>query len=59
MILLQTEDKKIFSKKDFKIVSKRKPNNFQFENLIFAFSRFFKFGKNFNFYQNSKFRKIK
>ena len=30
--------KKIFSKKDFKIVSKRKPNNFQFENLIFAFN---------------------
>ena len=37
-ILFQNEDKKIFSKKDFKIVSKRKPNNFQFENLIFAFN---------------------
>ena len=37
-ILFQSEDKKIFSKKDFKIVSKRKPNNLQIENLIFAFN---------------------
>ncbi len=37
-ILLQNEDKKIFSKKDFRIVSKRKPNNLQLENLIFAFN---------------------
>ena len=37
-ILVQSEDKKLFSKKDFKIVSKRKPNKFQFDNLIFAFN---------------------
>ena len=37
-ILLQNEDNKIFSKKDFRIVSKRKPNNSQLENLIFAFN---------------------
>ncbi len=37
-ILLQSEDKKIFSKKDFKIVSKRKPNKSQFDNLIFSFN---------------------
>ena len=36
-ILLQSEDKKIFSKKNFKIVSKRKPNKSLFDNLIFAF----------------------
>ncbi len=37
-ILMQTEDKKIFKKKDFKIVSKRKPSKLQFDNLIFAFN---------------------
>ena len=37
-ILVQSEDKEIFSKNDFKIVSKRKPNKIQFENLIFAFN---------------------
>ena len=36
-ILLQSEDKKIFSKNNFKIVSKRKPNKSLFDNLIFAF----------------------
>ena len=37
-ILLQTEDKKIFSKKNFQIVSKKKPTSEQFDNLIFAFN---------------------
>jgi phosphoribosylaminoimidazolecarboxamide formyltransferase / IMP cyclohydrolase len=37
-ILLQTEDKKKFSKNDFKIVSKKKPNQSQLKNLIFAFN---------------------
>ncbi len=37
-ILIQSEDKKIFSKKDFKIVSKKKPNKLQFNDLIFAFN---------------------
>ena len=36
-LLLQSEDKKIFSKNNFKIVSKRKPNKSLFDNLIFAF----------------------
>ena len=36
--LVQSEDRLIFSKKNFKIVSKKKPNKFQFENLIFAFN---------------------
>ncbi len=36
--LIQSEDKKIFSKKDFRIVSKKKPNKSQFDNLIFAFN---------------------
>jgi phosphoribosylaminoimidazolecarboxamide formyltransferase/IMP cyclohydrolase len=35
---VQTEDNKKFTKKDFRIVSKKKPNKFQFENLIFAFN---------------------
>ena len=38
LMLIQTEDNKIFSKKDFKIVSKKKPNKHQFEDLIFAFN---------------------
>ena len=37
-ILIQSEDNKIFSKNDFKIVSKKKPNKSQFDNLIFAFN---------------------
>ena len=37
-ILMQSEDNKFFSKSDFRVVSKRKPNNLQFENLIFAFN---------------------
>ena len=36
--LIQSEDKKILSKNNFKIVSKIKPNKTQFENLIFAFN---------------------
>ena len=36
--LMQSEDKKIFTKKNFKIVSKKKPNKSQFENLLFAFN---------------------
>ncbi len=37
-ILFQSEDNKIFSKKDFEIVSKIKPNKLQFDNLLFAFN---------------------
>ncbi len=37
-ILIQSEDKKIFSKNDFKIVSKKKPTKIQFDNLLFAFN---------------------
>ena len=37
-ILVQTEDKKIITKKDLKIVSKRKPSNSQLNNLVFAFN---------------------
>ena len=37
-ILLQSEDKQILTKKNFKVVSKKKPNKSQFENLIFAFN---------------------
>ena len=37
-VLIQSEDKQIFSQKDFKIVSKKKPNKAQFKNLIFAFN---------------------
>ncbi len=36
--LIQTEDNKIFSKRDFKIVSKRKPTKSQFDDLLFAFN---------------------
>jgi len=36
--LIQSEDKKKFLKKDFKIVSKKKPTSSQFDNLIFAFN---------------------
>ena len=37
-MLVQSEDNEIFSKKNFKIVSKKKPNKSQFDNLIFAFN---------------------
>ena len=37
-LLLQSSDNKIFSKKDFKVVSKRKPNLKMLNNLIFAFN---------------------
>ena len=37
-ILIQSEDKKNFTKNDFKIVSKKKPSKLQFDNLIFAFN---------------------
>jgi len=37
-ILIQTSDNKIFTKKDFKVVSKNKPNSNTFKNLIFAFN---------------------
>ncbi len=36
--LVQSTDNKIFSKKDFKIVSKAKPSNKTFDNLLFAFN---------------------
>ena len=36
--LVQSADNKIFSKKDFKIVSKTKPDNKTFDNLLFAFN---------------------
>ena len=37
-LLIQTEDLKKFSSKDFKIVSKKKPSLKQMKNLIFAFN---------------------
>ena len=37
-ILIQTEDIKKFTFKDFKIVSKRKPTSKEIKNLIFAFN---------------------
>ena len=37
-ILVQSDDKKIFLKNDFKIVSKKKPSKTQFDDLIFAFN---------------------
>ena len=37
-VLFQSEDGKTFSKKDFKIVSKKKPSKSVFDNLIFAFN---------------------
>jgi phosphoribosylaminoimidazolecarboxamide formyltransferase/IMP cyclohydrolase len=37
-LLLQTEDLKKFSNKDFMIVSKKKPTSKQMKNLIFAFN---------------------
>src|SRR6056300_400056 len=35
-ILTQSEDNKVFTKKDFKVVSKKKQSKSQFDNLIFA-----------------------
>ena len=35
-MFIQSEDKKIFIKKDFRVVSKKKPSKSQFDNLIFA-----------------------
>ena len=37
-ILIQSEDNKTFYSKDFEVVSKKRPNKFQLENLIFAFN---------------------
>jgi len=37
-ILIQSEDDKLFSRNDFRVVSKKKPDKLQFENLIFAFN---------------------
>ena len=37
-ILIQSEDNKIFNKKDFKVVSKKKPTKSQLDDLIFAFN---------------------
>tara|TARA_B100001057_G_scaffold179937_1_gene180638 strand:+ start:2926 stop:4461 length:1536 start_codon:yes stop_codon:yes gene_type:complete len=37
-ILIQSEDCKIFTRKDFKVVSKKKPTKSQFNNMIFAFN---------------------
>jgi phosphoribosylaminoimidazolecarboxamide formyltransferase/IMP cyclohydrolase len=37
-LLVQTEDFKNFSNKDFKVVSKKKPTSKQMKNLIFAFN---------------------
>ncbi len=36
--LMQSEDNKLLSRKNFKIVSKKKPNKLQLNNLIFAFN---------------------
>tara|TARA_B100001996_G_C18625197_1_gene579447 strand:+ start:935 stop:1372 length:438 start_codon:yes stop_codon:yes gene_type:complete len=36
--LVQSSDNKKFSKKDFKVVSKKKPNQKTLKNLIFAFN---------------------
>ena len=37
-ILIQSEDQKVFSKKNFFVASKKKPTKLQFDNLIFAFN---------------------
>ena len=37
-LLIQTPDNKVFSEKDFKVVSKKKPNKKTLKNLIFAFN---------------------
>ena len=38
LILAQSEDNQIFSKKNFRVVSKKKPSKSQFDSLIFAFN---------------------
>ena len=38
LFLYQSEDKKNFTKKDFRIVSKRKPDKSELENLLFSFN---------------------
>ena len=37
-LMVQSEDNLVFSKKDFRIVSNKKPSKVQFDNLIFAFN---------------------
>ena len=37
-LIVQSEDNLVFSKKDFRIVSNKKPTKAQFDNLIFAFN---------------------
>ena len=37
-ILVQSEDNKVFTKNDFKVISKKKPTKSQLDNLIFAFN---------------------
>ncbi len=37
-ILIQSEDKMTFKKKDFKVVSKKRPTKSQFDDLLFAFN---------------------
>jgi len=37
-LIIQTEDLKKFSNKDFKVVSRKKPNSKQMKNLVFAFN---------------------
>ena len=37
-ILTQSEDLKVFKPKDFKVVSKKRPNKSQLKNLVFAFN---------------------
>ena len=37
-ILVQSEDLNMFTKKNLKVVSKRKPNSKQLKDLIFAFN---------------------
>ena len=36
--LIQSEDNKSYSKENFRVVSKKKPNKSQFDNLVFAFN---------------------
>ena len=37
-MLIQSKDDLVFKKNDFKVVSKKKTNKIQFENLLFAFN---------------------
>ena len=37
-LLIQSNDQKILSKKNFKVVSRKKPTKSQFDNLLFAFN---------------------